>query len=73
MRSIGFPEMLAVLGMGVIGGLAFYGVIFFSLWKFYQMFSKINENIAGIRRTLEMNRTSNLSGGNLGTRGDSRV
>ena len=51
MRSIGFPELLVTLGMLV--GAVFYGVIFYVLWKFYQMFSKINENIAGIRQALE--------------------
>ena len=51
MRSIGFPELLVALGSLV--GVVFYGVIFYALWKFYQMFSKINENIAGIRQALE--------------------
>jgi hypothetical protein len=51
MRSIGLPELLVLLGGAV--GVAFYGFIFFVLWKFYQMFGKINENIAGIRHVLE--------------------
>ena len=51
MRSIGLPELLVIVG--VIGGLAFYGFLFFVLWKFYQMFGKINGNIAGIRLVLE--------------------
>jgi hypothetical protein len=37
---------------GVIG-IGFYALLFFALWKFYQMFSKINENIAGIRQVLD--------------------
>jgi hypothetical protein len=40
-------------------GLFFYGlmffVIFFVIWKFYQILSKINDNIAGIRQALERN------------------
>jgi hypothetical protein len=51
MTSIGFPELLLVFG-GLIG-FAFYAVIFFILWKFYQMFVKINDNIAGIGQPLE--------------------
>jgi hypothetical protein len=51
MRSISLPELLVMLGGAV--GVAFYGFIFFILWKFYQMFGKINENIAGIRHALE--------------------
>jgi hypothetical protein len=53
MRSIGLPELLVIFGGAV--GLLFYGFIFFVLWKFYQMFGRINENIAGIRRALESN------------------
>lgn len=46
MRSIGFPEVASL-------GLAFYGVIFFCIWKFYQVLSKINGNIARISDALE--------------------
>ena len=38
-------------------GLLFYGLMFavilFVIWKFYQILSKINDNIAGIRQALE--------------------
>ena len=37
--------------------LLLYGVMFFAIcviiWRFYQILSKINDNIAGIRQTLE--------------------
>jgi hypothetical protein len=38
-----FPIILALL---------FYGLIFFCIWKFYQMLSNINNNLAGIRRAM---------------------
>jgi len=41
------------LGFGLIlYGLMFF-VIFFIVWKFYQVLSRINDNIAGIRQVLE--------------------
>ena len=51
MRSLGFPELVVALFGGVIG-IGFYALLSFALWKFSQMFSKINENIAGIRQAL---------------------
>jgi hypothetical protein len=33
-------------------GLLFYGLIFFCIWKFYQMLSRINDNIAGINANM---------------------
>jgi hypothetical protein len=49
--SFGLQELL----FGFIGffGLVVYGIIFFCVWKFYQMLSKINDNIAGIRHAVE--------------------
>jgi len=44
MSSVGMPELLAVIGFAV------YGVMFFVVWKFYQVLSHINQNIAGIKR-----------------------
>ncbi len=49
MPSVGLPEVFAVLGVAI------YGVMFFVLWKFYQVFSNINQNIAGIKRAIEQN------------------
>ena len=49
MSSVGMPELLAVIGFAV------YGVMFFVVWKFYQVLSHINQNIAGIKRALEQN------------------
>ena len=51
MRSIGAPELFAAMA-GVIG-LCVYAVMFFVVWKFYQLLGKINENIAGIRQVME--------------------
>ncbi len=51
MQSIGLPEVL--VGVGTVLRTVFYGVAFVALWKFYQMFAKINENIAGIRQALQ--------------------
>jgi hypothetical protein len=42
----------------VFFGIIFYGAIFFCVWKFYQILSKINDNITGIRQALERNGTS---------------
>ena len=51
MSSIGLPELLVALGS--IVAFVFYGAVFFVLWKFYQVLSKINENIAGIKLAIE--------------------
>ena len=53
MRSVGLPELMVAFG-GIVA-IGFYGVMFFVLWKFYQVFSNINQNIAGIKRALEQN------------------
>ena len=47
--SVGMPEVFAILGV------AAYGVMFFVIWKFYQVLSHINQNIAGIKRVMEQN------------------
>jgi len=52
MRSLGFPELVVALFGGAIG-IGFYVLLFFALWKFYQILSKINENIVGIRQVLD--------------------
>jgi hypothetical protein len=44
MRSIGFPELFVILFAWLIPA--------WILWKFYQVLSRIAENVAGIRRTL---------------------
>ena len=50
--EIGGPEKI-VLGLGLfLYGLIFF-VTFFIIWKFYQILSRINDNIAGIRQALE--------------------
>ncbi|HEY1493765.1 MAG TPA: hypothetical protein VGF49_04450 [Candidatus Solibacter sp.] len=53
MRSVGLPELMVALG-GIVA-IGFYGVMFFVLWKFYQVLSNINQNIAGIKRAIEQN------------------
>jgi hypothetical protein len=59
MGSIRLPVMVTLLGFGAVGfGIVFYGVVFFVLWKFYRMFSKINDNLAGIRRAMERPRAN---------------
>ena len=58
MRSIGFPEVVAVLA-GVLG-LCVYAVMFFVVWKFYQLLGNISENIAGIRQAMERNGRTGL-------------
>jgi hypothetical protein len=51
--------MLASTGLG---GLFFIVIVYafpiFGIWKFYQMLSKINDNIAGIKRAIESNGTT---------------
>lgn len=43
------------MSLGLV--LLFYGLMFFAIcfvvWKFYQILSKINDNIAGIKQALE--------------------
>jgi hypothetical protein len=51
MGSIGLPELLVMFG--VLFGSAFCGFVALVLWRFYQIFGKINENIAGIRLALK--------------------
>jgi hypothetical protein len=38
-----------------LGSLLYYGFLAFCAWKFYQLFSKLNANMDGIRRALERN------------------
>jgi hypothetical protein len=33
--------------------LCVYAFIFFAVWKFYQVLSRMNDNLAGIRRAIE--------------------
>jgi len=47
MDSLGFPGVFVLLL-----SIGFYALVFFVLWKFYQIFSKINDNVAGIRQVL---------------------
>jgi hypothetical protein len=50
MGSLGVQELLMFLP--VIG---FCGIICFCVWKFYQMLSRINDNLAAIRHATERN------------------
>jgi len=36
----------------VLLGLLYYVFVLFCIWKFYQMLSSINDNLAGINRTI---------------------
>jgi hypothetical protein len=51
-RSIGLSELFVLLLL--------WGIPIFCIWKFYQMLSKINDNVAGIRRAVERNRLHHL-------------
>jgi uncharacterized membrane protein len=59
--SIGLEGLLIIGSSGISGsvvgffGLVVYCVVFFCVWKFYQILSKINDNVAGIRRAVERN------------------
>jgi hypothetical protein len=44
MIGLGFPEIIALLWAG-------FGL--WIVWKFYQVLSRIAENLAGIRQTLQ--------------------
>jgi hypothetical protein len=35
--------------------VGFYGFVLVCLWKFYQILSKINDNLTGIRQAVERN------------------
>jgi hypothetical protein len=50
MNNIGLPEIVVML-MSV----AIYGLILLCVWKFYQLLSKINDNLSGIRQAIERN------------------
>ena len=58
MRSIGMAGMFTALAS--IVALGFYAIIFFVVWKFYQVIEKINQNLAGIRQAMERNGRSDL-------------
>lgn len=45
MGSLGFPEVLVLSSIWLIPALI--------LWKFYQVLSRIADNLAGIRQTLD--------------------
>jgi hypothetical protein len=47
MRSIALPEVFVILLL--------WGIPIFCVWKFYQILSKINDNVAEIRRAVERN------------------
>ena len=49
----GGTPIVAFLSTALLG-LLFYGAIFFCVWKFYELVSKINDNLAGIREALEL-------------------
>jgi hypothetical protein len=49
MAPVGVAEFFTVGFFGV----ALYGVVLYCVWKFYQILSKINDNIAGIRQAVE--------------------
>lgn len=53
MQSTGAAAALGFFA--VLTAIVAYGVMFYIVWKFYQMLSKINDNIAGIKRALEHN------------------
>jgi hypothetical protein len=55
MRSLDFPALVPGLVVFLLS-IGFYALVAFALWKFYQIFSKINENIAAIRQVLHANR-----------------
>ena len=55
MGTLGFPGLFAFVPIALLW-LRYYAVIFFCIWKFWQMLSKINDNIAGIRLALVRNR-----------------
>jgi hypothetical protein len=54
MGTLGFPGLFAFVPIALLW-LRYYAVIFFCIWKFWQMLSKINDNIAGIRPSLVRN------------------
>lgn len=56
MGAVAFPEMFFILFM-----LFVYGAGIFVVWKFYQILSRMNDNLSGIRQAIE--RTGNRSSG----------
>jgi type II secretory pathway component PulF len=48
LSSLAFPELLFVLFM-----LFVYGLVLFIIWKFYNVLSRMNDNLTGIRQALE--------------------
>jgi len=50
-------EFMQIMGMlpSIMLALLSYGLMFFVLWKFYELLTKISDNLAGIRRAIEAN------------------
>ena len=53
------PQLFAFVPFILLGFL-FYGLIFYCIWKFYQLLSKINDNIARINDNIAGIRRSGL-------------
>jgi len=51
------PVHLSALFTAVVG-LGFYGLIIFVIWKFYQILSKINDNLGEIKQAIAGNPVS---------------
>ncbi len=52
LRTIGLPELFALVPIALLY-IGFYVLIFFSIWKFYKLFSRVNDNLAAIREAIE--------------------
>ncbi len=48
MSALGFPEIFFAFFM-----LCVYGMALFIIWKFYNVLKKMNDNLTGIRQTME--------------------
>ncbi|HEY9141501.1 MAG TPA: hypothetical protein VIN93_11450 [Bryobacteraceae bacterium] len=51
---IGTGFALSMIPFALLG-LLYYAAVIFCVWKFYQMVSKINDNLAGIRQAMNRN------------------
>ena len=52
MPSVSMPGLGFAMIPLLLLGLLYYAFVLFCIWKFYQMLSSINDNLAGINRTI---------------------
>ncbi len=52
MRSLRLPELVLNIPIAIFA-VSFSGAVCFSIWKIYQLLTKINDNLTRIRQAIE--------------------